>query len=120
MDAHTPHESTTRLALFAGIGLAAAYLLYKLTQIGAPIVAAAGQAVSAGTSAAANLWVSLTAYPAVGVIGNVAMPDGSVAPVASLEWKQDTQGNAYTQVNGSVYELAPRDGAGDFTLTQVA
>lgn len=120
MDVHAPHESTGRLALILGIGVAAAYLLYKLVNVGGAVVSAAGTAINAGTSAAANFWVGLTAYPAVGVIGNVMLPTGNAVAVSSLEWKQDSQGNAYTNINGSVYELAARDSAGNFTLTQVA
>lgn len=120
MDAHLPHESTARLALFAAIGLGAAYLLYKLTQVGAPIVAAAGQAIGAGTSAAANLWVSLTSSGPIQVLGNVGLPDGTVVPISSLTWKTDNQGNTYTNINGSVYQLSARDANGNFTLTQVA
>ena|SRR5487761_1342585 len=106
-------ESTIKLALILGIGIAAIYLLGKVTQIGA----AATNAVS---SAAANLWVSLTSAAPIEVAGNVALPDGSVAAISSLTWKQDNAGNAYTNVNGSVYELAARNANGDFTLTQVA
>lgn len=120
MDAHLPHESTLRLALFAGIGLAAVYLVYKLTQVGTPIVQAAGTAINAGTSAAANFWVSLTSSGPIQVLGNVMLPTGNVVPISSLTWKQDNAGNAYTNINGSVYELAARNSAGDFTLNQVA
>jgi hypothetical protein len=106
-------SGTMNLLLIAAIGGMAIYLLSKATQIGS----AATNAVS---SAAADLWVTLTSSGPVQVLGNVVLPDGSVVAISSLQWREDTQGNAYTQVNGSVYELSPRDGNGNFTLTQVA
>lgn len=106
-------EGTLNLIAIAVIGGIALYLLSKVTAVGS----AATNAVS---SAAADLWVTLTSSGPIAVAGNVVLPDGTVAAISSLTWRQDDQGNAYTNVNGSVYELAARDANGNFTLTQVA
>ena len=101
------------LILIAAIGGMALYLLSKFSAVAAP-------AVSAVSSAAADLWVSLTSAGPVQVLGNVDLPDGSTVAISSLQWRQDNQGNAYTNINGSVYELAARGADGNFTLSQVA
>ena len=118
METHLDHyadsKSTMNLLLIAVIGGIGLYALSKIGQGAAAVV-------SGVSTAAADLWVSLTSSAPINVLGNVALPDGSVAAISSLTWKSDNQGNAYTQLSdGHVYELAARDANGNFTLSQVA
>lgn len=109
-------EGTLNLLLIAAIGGMALYLLSKVTKVGA----AAASATSSAIADAITFWDQLGSGAPINVLGNVALPNGSVAAISSLTWKSDNQGNAYTNIGGSVYELAARDGNGNFTLSQVA
>lgn len=109
-------EGTLNLLAIAAIGGMALYLLSKATKVGA---AAAGVASSA-IADAITFWDQLGSGAPINVLGNVALPDGSVAAISSLTWKSDNQGNAYTQWNNGVYELAARDSNGNFTLQAIA
>ncbi len=106
------HGGTLNLLLVVVIGVAAIYLISK----GTAIVSSATNAISSG---AASLWNSLTLAAPIQVVGNVSLPDGQVVPISSLSWRQDNAGNAYTNVNGGVYQLAARDASGNFTLSAV-
>lgn len=109
-------EGTLNLLLIAAIGGMALYLINKAKNLGKK----ATDAISTGIADAVMFWNNLAYGGPIQVLGNVALPDGSVAAISSLTWKSDNQGNAYTNISGSVYELAARDGNGNFTLSQVA
>lgn len=109
-------KETLNLVLIATIGGMALYLLSKVGKVGA----AATNAISSSIASAAISWDNLIYGGPIQVLGNVALPDGSVAAISSLEWRHDNQGNTYTQWNNSVYELAARDSSGNFTLQAVA
>lgn len=109
-------EGTLNLLLIAAIGAAAIYLLNK----GTKLAQTATEPLSTAIADAITFWNQLGSGAPIQVLGNVALPDGSVAAISSLTWKSDNQGNAYTQWNNGVYELAPRDSNGNFTLQAVA
>ena len=109
-------EGTLNLLLIAAIGGMALYLLSKATKVGAAVA----DATSSAVADAILFWNNLQNGGPIQVLGNVALPDGSVVAISSLTWKSDNSGNAYTNINGSVYELAARDGNGNFTLSQTA
>jgi hypothetical protein len=98
---------TNDLILYGALAIAA-YLIYRaVSGVVAPIAAGVSSGVSAATSGIANLWVSLTAAPAMGVLGTVQFPDGSQAALASLPIKQDASGGIYTNRGGITYQLQP-------------
>src|SRR5213595_1482762 len=94
--------------LFWGAIAVGAYLLYRVI---APVIGAAGTAISAvGTGVgmaaggAANLWVSLTSAPPMNVPGTVQFPDGTQVPIASLPIKTDASGAVYTNTGGRTFQ----------------
>lgn len=109
-------EGTFNLLLIAAIGGVALYLLNKAKNFGKSAL----DTVSTGIADVIISWDNLVYGGPIQVRGNVALPDGSVAAISSLEWRHDNQGNTYTNIGGGVYELAARDGNGNFTLMQVA
>jgi len=99
-----------------------AYLVYKtLTPV--------KSAVSSLASTIANIWLSLPIVglpPAMKVLGNVSMPDGSLVPLSSLQSGQirnwtDSSGNVnvLASVAGNIYQLAPSDANGNYPATLI-
>ena len=72
------------------------------------------------SSALANLWVNLTAQPAMTVLGSVIFPDGNSVTLSSLEVRSDAQGGVYVKYAGHVYQLQPSDAFGNWPAVQVA
>lgn len=109
-------EGTFNLLLIAAIGGVALYLLNKAKNFGKSAL----DTVTTGIADAAMFWNNLAYGGPIQVLGNVVLPNGSVTSIQGLIWRHDNQGNTYTNIGGSVYELAARDGNGNFTLMQVA
>lgn len=73
-------------------------------------------AVNAAASAIATIYEALTFGPPITVIGTVSDLKGNVlGDVGSFPAAHDSQGNTYLQINGAMYQLGPRDSAGNFT-----
>lgn len=109
-------DKTANLLLILAIGGVALYALSKFSKV----AGAAIDASASGIADAITFWEQLGSGAPIQVLGNVVLPSGTVVTISSLQWRQDNQGNAYTNVGGSVYELAARDSNGNFTLSQVA
>lgn len=72
--------------------------------------------INAAASAIAMVYEALTFGPPVTVVGTVSDLQGNVlGDVGSFPAAHDSQGNTYLQINGAMYQLGPRDSAGNFT-----
>lgn len=104
---------TDKLILYGAIAVVAYVVWSKLTKTGQAAVNTAGQV-------GANLWLTLFPLPAaMQVLGNVVMPNGSLIPVGSVQLRQDSDGNTFTQIAGTTYQLSPHDDQGNYPLTAV-
>ena len=74
----------------------------------------------------ANLWLKLPFVglpPAMVVLGNVKLPDGTLFPLKNLENGQIRQDSSvdppavYANVNGGIYQLSPSDQQGNYPGT---
>ncbi len=71
------------------------------------------------SSALANAWLSLPLVglpPAMQVLGNVKLPDGTLVPLNSLSNGQIRQSgtNVLANVSGTIYVLSPSDAQGNY------
>ena len=106
-------ETFVTLALVAGLGLGL-YWLWK--NFGQGVTAGAGAATNSVSSAIATLYEDLTFGPPIAASGTLAAQSGAVfGPISSFPAATDSQGNTYLNVNGAIYELGPRNSAGNFT-----
>jgi hypothetical protein len=103
-----------------GIG-GAGYVIYKfwggLSSVGS-------SATNAVSSAIANAWLSLPLVglpPAMEVLGNVKLPDGTLVPLNSLSNSQIRQSGSsvLTNIAGMIYQLSQSDAQGNFPATAV-
>lgn len=108
-----------------GLGTVA-YLLYRS-------VASVGTAVSAVTapiaSTIASIWDSLPLVgigPGMTVLGSVALPNGTLYPLSSLQSGQirsntDSSGNysVYANVQGNIYQLSASNAQGNYPATLI-
>lgn len=71
----------------------------------------------------ANIWLKLPWVglpPAMVVLGNVKLPDGTLYPLKALQNGQIRQDNTqnppavFANVNGDIYQLAPSDPEGNY------
>lgn len=105
------------LAIAAG-----GYLIYKVLQSLNPNnpnnpVGAATNAISSGIASA---YEALTFGPPVNATGTLASQSGQVlGPISSFP-ATTQNGNTYLNVNGTTYQLGPRNSAGNFTAIPVA
>lgn len=98
----------------AGVG----YILYRLAN---KVPQAVGAATSALAQGIANVWLSLPVVgfgPAITVLGNIKLPDGTLVPLNNLvgQIRQDnnTPPNTYANVSGTIYQLSPSDTQGNY------
>jgi hypothetical protein len=75
--------------------------------------------VQAISSAIADIWLSLPLVglpPAMQVLGNVKLPDGTLVPLNSLSSGQIRQSgsNVLANVAGTIYQLSPSDAQGNY------
>lgn len=104
-----------------GLGIAgyALYALYKKI----PKVPTPGQIASQVIDWLALPFINLP--PAMQVLGNVALPNGSLIPLNTLQSGQIRQDNTqtppavYANVSGNIYQLAPSDANGNFPATYI-
>lgn len=94
------------------------YLIYKMFY--APPTP--GGLVDSVSSALANAWLSLPLVglpPAMQVLGNVKLPDGSLVSLNSLSGGQIRQSGSTVLANvaGTIYSLAPSDAQGNYPAT---
>jgi len=91
------------------------YLIYKIFY--AP--PKPGGPVDVVSSAIANIWLSLPLIglpPAMEVLGNVKLPDGTLVPLNTLSSGQIRQNgsNVLANVAGMIYQLSPSDTQGNY------
>jgi hypothetical protein len=97
------------------------YLLYKAW---GGLSAAGSAATNAVSSAIANAWLSLPLVglpPAMQVLGNVKLPDGTLVPLNSLSSGQIRQNSndVYANVSGTIYQLSPSDAQGNYPAAAI-
>lgn len=99
------------------LGLAGVYVYLQFRK--SPLPSSVAQGI-------ANIWLSLPFVglpPAMQVLGNVALPDGTLVPLNSLKSGQirtdNTTGNVYANVGGNIYQLSPSDTQGNYPATLV-
>jgi len=103
------------IVLWGGILIGAWYVWQHVLNPLSP-TSVAGEGVSAISSGIADFWNSLTASPAMNVLGNVDLPNGQIVAISGITWKHDAAGNSYTMIGNQVYQLAARGADGNFTL----
>lgn len=108
-----------------GIG-GVGYLLYKsFSGVASAASAGAAAATNAASSGIASIWLSLPylGLPAeMTVSGSVQLPDGSLVPLSSLQSgkiRQDASNNVYANVSGTIYQLSPSNGQGNYPATLI-
>lgn len=100
--------------LILGIGgVAAYYLLSKLSTVGS-------QATGAVSSGIAKIIENLTFGAPIQATGGLDDQAGNyLGPISSFP-AATYGGNTYLQVNGATYQLGPRDSSGNFTAIPVS
>ena len=92
-----------------GIGVGAVAVIYFLKKVG-------GGAVNTIASGIASVYEALTFGPPIAVTGSIDDQSGNLlGPISSFPAATDSQGNTYLSISGMVYQLGPRDAAGNFT-----
>jgi hypothetical protein len=68
------------------------------------------------SSGIASIFEALTFGPPITATGTLASQSGQVlGPISSFPAATDSNGNTYLNVNGTVYQLGPRNAQGNFT-----
>jgi len=98
------------------LGLAAFGIYWLWTSFGKSAAAGVEAGTSAVASGIADIYEGLTFGPAIQAAGTLASQSGAVlGPISSFPAATDSSGNTYLNVNGTVYQLGPRNAQGNFT-----
>ena len=98
----------TLVALGAG-AIGVLYLLKKTSGV-------ASAATNALASGIASVYEALTFGAPMSVTGSIDDQSGiTLGPISSFPAATDSAGNTYLSISGMIYQLGPRDSAGNFT-----